>query len=125
MRQVRRIKKDDIFEVLKHVYDPDYWVLNKSIIDKGLINRDDIKITPEKITIEYTLEASFCVFASDLGVLIKYAVEKKLKKQTDVELKPSHPQAEAVNRILQNARERTLVLKKLDYHEVLKWCVRI
>lgn len=120
-----KTEKDDVFKVLKNVYDPDYYMLNKSIVDLGLIQRDDVKITRKKITIEYDLEAPFCVFGSALGVMIKYAVEKKLNKQADVKLKPSHPQSEAVNLILQNARECERMLKKLDCHEVLKWCVRI
>jgi len=105
MSRLRKIKKDDIFEVLKHVYDPEYWILNKSIIDKGLVSENDVKITNDRIDIEYDLEAFFRVFGSALGVMIKYALEKKLKRQTDVKLKPSHPQAKEVNQILCDARD--------------------
>ena len=124
MNKVREIQKDDVFAVLRHVYDPDYWVLNKSIIDKGLVHEDNVKITSDRIHVEYNLEASFCVFASEVGAMIKYALEKKLNRHTVVRLKSDHPQSEAVNRILQNDRERDKLLKKLDYCGVLVQCVR-
>ena len=125
MGRVKEIKKDDVFEVLRQVYDPDYWVLDKSIIDLGLVREDDVRLTRNRIDIAYDLEASFCVFGSEIGVMIKYALEKKLRKHTNVRLKPTHPQAKDVNRILQSDEEREKLLKRLDCCGVLQQCVRI
>lgn len=119
----RRLAKREIFEILKNVYDPDYR--DKSIIDMGLVNEDDIKIDDRGIEIEYKVTAPLCPFSSAIGVMIKYALEKKLNKRVLVKLKSEHMQAQMVNEILNNEDKRRDVLQKLESYGILKQCVKV
>lgn len=117
------MQKREIIEILRKVYDPDYR--DKSIIDFGLVAEEDIKITERGVEIEYKLTAPLCPFSSALGVMIKYALEKKLDKRVYVKLKSEHMQARVVNDILNNEKKCTDLLRKLEEYGILKHCVKV
>jgi metal-sulfur cluster biosynthetic enzyme len=123
MSKTRKIEKSHVIEVLKKVYDPDYK--DKSIIDLGLVSEDDIKVTERKIEVEYRVTAPLCPFSSAIGIMIQYALEKKLNCQVKVRMKTEHRQTSIVNEILENESKREELLKKLQAYGILQQCVRI
>lgn len=70
------MNRDEVLEVLKHVYDPDYR--DRSIADMGLVTAEDIKVMGNSVEVAYDVTAPFCPFSAAIGVMIKYALEKKL-----------------------------------------------
>jgi len=112
-----------VLEILKRVYDPDYR--DKSIVDLGLVKEDDIKIDDGGLEIEYKVTAPLCPFSSAIGVMIKYALEKSLKKPVRVKLKEGHMQSQIVNEILENEDKRRDLLQKLEHYGILQRCVKI
>ncbi len=68
--------KKEILEVLQQVYDPDY--VDRSIVDMGLVTEDDIIVKDNSIEVAYSLTAPMCPCSAAIGVMIKYALEKKL-----------------------------------------------
>ena len=92
------LKKEDVLQVLNHVFDPDYK--DKSIVEMGLVDAGDIKIDDEKIEIIYGITAPLCPFSAAIGLMIKYAVEKKLNRPVFAKIKSGHFQEAVVNEIL-------------------------
>lgn len=117
------MRKEEVLEILKKVYDPDYR--DKSIVDMGLINEEDIMIDDKGLEIEYNLTAPLCPSSSAIGVMIKYALEKKLHKPVKVKLKEEHMQSQIVNEILESEGKRRELLKKLESYGILHQCVKI
>ncbi len=112
-----------MLEILKNVYDPDYR--DKSILDLGLVQEEDIKVTDSGLEIHCNLTALLCPFSSVIGVMIKYALEKKLNKPVIVKLKERHFQSKLVNEILESEDERRDLLEKLETYGILQQCVKI
>ncbi|MFQ6124863.1 MAG: iron-sulfur cluster assembly protein [Candidatus Heimdallarchaeota archaeon] len=117
------MRKEDVLEILKRVYDPDYR--DKSIVELGLVNEEDIIIDDKGLEIEYNLTAPLCPFSSAIGVMIKYALEKKLHKPVKVKLKEGHMQSQIVNEILESEGKRRELLKKLESYGIFHQCVII
>lgn len=116
------MKSEDVLEVLKKVYDPDYRT--KSIVEMGLVGKDDIKVSDDGIEITYDLTEPMCPFSAAIGVMIKYAVEKKIDKPVRVKLK-SHLQTGVVNEILANENKQREMLEKLEQFGILQQCIRV
>lgn len=117
------MEKKQVLEILKNVYDPDYR--DKSIVELGLVNEQDIKITDNGLEIEYRVTAPLCPFSSAIGVMIQYALEKKLNQPIQVRMKGEHKQTQLVNEILGDEDKRKDLLKKLEAYGILQHCVRI
>jgi len=117
------MEKKQVLEILKNVYDPDYR--DKSIVELGLVNEQDIKITDNGLEIEYRVTAPLCHFSSAIGVMIQYALEKKLNQHIQVRIKGEHKQTQLVNEILGDEDKRKDLLKKLEAYGILQHCVRI
>lgn len=115
-------EKQQILEILKNLYDPDY--LDRSIVDMGLVGENDINIGNDKIEINYTLTAPMCPFSSAIGVMIKHILERKLSKPVEVRIKADHFQAQAVNEILENEDKRRELLEKLKSFGILEKCIK-
>ncbi len=115
--------KDDVLEVLKHVYDPDYR--NKSIVEMGLIDPEDIKIKGNSVEISYNVTAPMCPFGAAIGIMIKYALEKKLGIKAQVRMKKGNFQEDAVNEVLTDESELKALLDKLESYGMLEQCVRL
>lgn len=115
------MKGEDVLEVLKKVYDPDYR--DKSIVEMGLVGKDDIKVSDDGVEVAYDLTAPMCPFSAAIGIMIKYAIEKKFGKPVRVRLK-SHLQSSIVNEILADEDKQGEMLKKLEQFGILQLCVR-
>lgn len=117
------VDKRKILEVLNRVYDPDY--INRSVVDMGLVTEDDISITGEGIKIAYSLTAPMCPFSAAIGLMIKYALEKKLEVPVTVSLKAGHHQQEVVTELLQDQQKSQELMHKLEEFGILERCVRL
>lgn len=117
------MEKEEILDILREVYDPDYR--DRSVVDMGLVAADDIEISEERIEITYGVTAPMCPFSAALGVMMRYALEKKLDRPVAVRIKPGHLQEQVVNGILASAEKRAELLKKLEDYGLLAQCVRL
>ncbi|MCL5985768.1 MAG: iron-sulfur cluster assembly protein [Actinobacteria bacterium] len=117
------MNKTEVIEVLNRVYDPDY--VNRSIIDMGLVAEDDIIIKDSKIEVTYNLTAPMCPFSAAIGLMIKYALEKKLRVPATVRLKSGHYQEKLVAELLQDPSRLEELMCKLKEFGILERCVRI
>jgi len=115
--------KKDVIEVLNQVYDPDY--IDRSMMDMGLVTEDSITITDKEIVIIYTLTASMCPFSAALGLMMKYALEKKLKIPVTVKLKAEHYQSGVVNELLQDAEKSRELMDSIKEFGIFERCVRL
>ena len=84
------VDKRRILEILNRVYDPDYT--DRSVVDMGLVSEDDITIKDNEVGVAYGLTAPMCPFSAAIGLMIKYALEKKLEVLVNVTLKAGHRQ---------------------------------
>lgn len=117
------MNKDDVVEVLKHVYDPDYP--DRSIVDMGLVSAEDVDVRGNSVEVSYSVTAPLCPFSAAIGVMIRYALKRKLGLDARVKMKAGHLQEGVVNRILVNEPEHEELLQKLKAYGVLQRCVRI
>ena len=123
LKGLGEVGKDEVLEVLRHVYDPDY--IDTSVVDLGLINGEDIKIAGDSIEVAYKVTAPLCPFSVAIGVMIKYALEKKFGVHARVKMKSGHLQENLVSRILTDEGKQKELLKKLESYGILEQCVRI
>lgn len=115
--------KKEILEVLQQVYDPDY--VDHSIVDMGLVTEDDIIAKDNSIEVAYSLTAAMCPFSAAIGLMIKYALEKKLKVPVSVRLREGHRQEEAVAELLLDSEQSAELMRKLEEFGILERCVRL
>jgi len=123
LKRSEEVRKDEVLEVLRHAYDPDY--VNMSVVDLGLINEEDIKIIGDSIEVAYRVTAPLCPFSAAIGVMVKYALEKKFGTQVRVKMKAGHLQENLVSRIPTDERKQKELLKELESYGILQQCVRI
>jgi len=114
--------KNDVINVLNQVYDPDY--VDRSVVDMGLVTKDDITITDKAIKIAYSLTASMCPFSAALGLMMKYALETKLNIPVVINLKAGHYQNEKVNELLQDPEQSKELMEKLNELGIIERCIR-
>ncbi|MFQ5875368.1 MAG: iron-sulfur cluster assembly protein [Dehalococcoidia bacterium] len=115
--------KGKILEVLNRVYDPDY--IDRSVLDMGLVTEDDITIKDNRIEVAYGLTAPMCPFSAAIGLMIKYALEKKLGVPVTVNLKAGHHQEGVVAELLQDPQRSEELMRKLTEFGILERCVRL
>ncbi|MEW6034629.1 MAG: iron-sulfur cluster assembly protein [Chloroflexota bacterium] len=115
--------KRQVLEVLNLVYDPDY--VDRSIVDMGLVTGDDITVKDNGIEVAYSLTAPMCPFSAAIGLMIKYALEKRLGVPVTVNLKEGHRQAGTVAELLQDPQRSEELMRKLEEFGILERCVRL
>lgn len=115
--------KRDVLQVLERVYDPDY--VNRSIVDMGLVTKDDILIKDNRIKVTYGLTAPMCPFSAAIGLMIKYALEKKLSVSVTVNLKAEHHQEAVVAELLSDTEQSAELMRKLEEFGIMERCVRL
>ncbi|MBI4295552.1 MAG: DUF59 domain-containing protein [Chloroflexi bacterium] len=118
----RAIEKNEIIEILRHVYDPDY--VERSVIDMGLVTESDIRVENGEIEVIYRLSSPLCPYSAALGVMIKYALEQKLPVPVAVKLSHEHKQTEQVAEILSSEKEFAELVRKLEKSGILWRCIR-
>ncbi|MBI2854242.1 MAG: OsmC family protein [Chloroflexi bacterium] len=116
------VSKEEVMEVLKCVYDPDY--LERSLVDMGLVTMDDIEVSNGVVKVKYGLSAPICPFSAAIGLTIKHALQKRLGVEAEVRLKPGHYQYEVVNEVLSDEEKSAELMQKLKSYGVLERCVR-
>jgi metal-sulfur cluster biosynthetic enzyme len=114
--------KSDVMNVLNQVYDPDY--VNRSVVDMGLVKKRDITIADNEIKIVYSLTASMCPFSAALGLMMKYALEKKLNVPVVINLTEGHYQNKKVNEILKDPQQCQELMDKLKEFGIIERCIR-
>ncbi|MGQ9543476.1 MAG: iron-sulfur cluster assembly protein [Candidatus Bathyarchaeia archaeon] len=115
--------KGELIEVLSRVYDPEYPV---SVIDLKIVDEEDISFEDGKIKILFTPTSPFCPMGGMIGALIKYAVEKKTRREVDVSLKPgTHTQEKMLNEMLSDRKKYEGVLERLRASGIIDRCVSI
>lgn len=115
--------KREVLEVLNRVYDPDY--VDRSIVDMGLVTEDDITIKDNSLEVAYSLTAPMCPFSAAIGLMIKYALEKKLRVPVAVKLKAGHYQEGVVAELLSDPEQSAELMRKLEEFGTLERCVRL
>ena len=115
--------KREIFEVLNHVYDPDY--VDRSVVDMGLVTEDDVTVKDNDIEVAYRLTAPMCPFSAAIGLMIKYALEKKLGVPVTVNLKVGHHQEGVVTELLSDPEQSAELMRQLEEFGTLERCVRL
>lgn len=115
--------KQQIMKVLSQVYDPDY--VNRSVVDMGLVTEDDIVIKDNTIEVTYGLTAPMCPFSAVIGLMIKYALEKKLGVPVTIKLKSGHYQEKPITELLQDPSRLEELMHRLKESGLLEQCVRI
>ena len=122
-KRAETVNKAEILEVLSLVYDPDY--IERSVLDMGLATEDDITVKDNEIEVVYDLTAPLCPFTAAIGLIIKYALEKKLNVSTAVRLKRRHYQEGVVNELLQDPEKSQQLMRQFKEFGILERCVRL
>jgi metal-sulfur cluster biosynthetic enzyme len=113
--------KDTVMEVLGKVYDPEYPL---SVAELKIVEEEDIDISDEGLTVQFKPTTPYCPMGGIIGILIKYALEKKLGIPVKVKVKSgSHVQEEIFNEMLNQEDKYREILKKLEDSGILKSCV--
>lgn len=115
------VTKTKIMDILKHVYDPDYK--DKSIVEMGLVDENGISIKDDIVEVRYRVTALMCPFSAAIGVMIRYALEKKINKKVKLKLETDHQGI--VNKILEDEKRQAEVLEKLKAYGILEQCVKV
>jgi metal-sulfur cluster biosynthetic enzyme len=115
--------KDTVMEVLGKVYDPEYPL---SVTELKIVEEEDIDISDEGLTVQFKPTTPYCPMGGIIGILIKYALEKKLGIPVKVKVKSgSHVQEEIFNEMLNQEDKYREILKKLEDSGILKSCVSV
>ncbi len=113
--------KDQVLEVLKKVYDPEYPM---PITDLKIVERDDITIADDSMKVEFKPTAPYCPMGGIIGVIIKYALEKKVGRNVDVKVKSgTHAQESMLNQLLSDRKKYEETLQRLKESGMLERCV--
>jgi metal-sulfur cluster biosynthetic enzyme len=113
--------KDTVMEVLGKIYDPEYPL---SVTELKIVEEEDIDISDEGLTVQFKPTTPYCPMGGIIGILIKYALEKKLGIPVKVKVKSgSHVQEEIFNEMLNQEDKYREILKKLEDSGILKSCV--
>ncbi len=116
-------RKEEIMDILRQVYDPDYR--NLSIVEMGLVTEDDVTVVDDQAHLAYGLTAPMCPFSVAMGVMIRYALEKRLSQPVEVCLKLGHFQEDVVNQTLSDPAKCDALLERLRGYGILEQCVRV
>lgn len=113
--------KDQILEVLKKVYDPEYPM---PITDLKIVEKDDITITDDSMKVEFKPTAPYCPMGGIIGIIIKYALEKKFGRNVDVKVKSgTHAQESMLNELFSDRKKYEDTLQRLKESGMLERCV--
>ena len=66
-----------------------------------------------------------CPFGAVIGLMIKYALERKFGVSVTVSLRPGHHQEGVVAELLQDPQRRGELMRKLEEFGFLERCVRL
>lgn len=121
--RLNKLDKKEVLKVLKNVYDPEYPV---SIIELGIVKEEDITINGDKIIIQFTPTSPLCPMGGIIGIVIKYALEKKFGKDVEVEVKVkpgTHAEENLLNNLLQDRKKFEESVNRLKESGLLDNCI--
>ena len=89
------------------------------------MTEDDLRVKDNSIEVTYSLTAPMCPFSAAIGLMIKYALEKRLGVPVTVKLKAGHHQEGAVVELLSDSMQSAELMRKLKEFGILERCVRL
>jgi metal-sulfur cluster biosynthetic enzyme len=115
------MNKKEILEVLRNVYDPEFPV---SVLELGIVREEDINLDGNKPTIQFTPTSPLCPMGGIIGIVIKYALEKKFGKEFEVKVKPgTHAEENSLNNLLQDRKKFEETVNRLKESGLLDACL--
>jgi len=115
------VDKDQILEVLKKVYDPEYPM---PITELKIVEKDDITIANDTMKIEFKPTAPYCPMGGVIGIIIKYALENKFGKNVEVRVKAgTHAQESMLNVLLSDRKKYEETVERLKSSGMLERCI--
>ena len=116
------VTKQEVMDVLKKVNDPEHPI---PITDLNIVNEDSISIEGDKIKIDFRPTVPFCPMGGAIGVIIKYALEKELGKEVEVQVAcGSHAQEDMLNQMLSDRKQYEELLERLKQSGLLQTCYK-
>lgn len=108
------VTKDDVFEALKSVQDPEHPI---SITDPriGIVKKDYVNTNDESISVQFKPTVPYCPMGGLIGVLIRRRLEEVFHhKKIEVSLVPgTHSQEDAVNQMVSDDTRYNQILNKM------------
>lgn len=71
----------------------------------GLVTEDDIMVEDNGVSVAYSLTAPVYPFSAAIGLMIKYALKKKLGVRVTVNLEAEHHQERVVAELLSDPEQ--------------------
>lgn len=114
--------KAQVMGVLQKVNDPEFPM---SIVDMNIVTEDDVKVTSNKVEVEFTPTVPFCPMGGAIGVVIKYALEKELGIEANVKVKAGkHVQEAALNETLGDPEKYREAKNKFLESGLMDQCIK-
>jgi metal-sulfur cluster biosynthetic enzyme len=114
--------KQDILKVLDHILDPD--LRDRSIVEMGFVQEEDIEVTEEEIQVSYTVGGPLCPYSAAVGIIIHQTLHERFKKKIRVRMKEGHYQRDIVNQILEDETQFQDLFEKIKSQNLLSLCLR-
>jgi len=114
--------KQDILRVLDHILDPD--LRDRSIVEMGFVEEDDIEVTEEEIQVSYTVGGPLCPYSAVVGIIIHHTLNERFKRKIKVRMKKGHYQQDIVNQILEDESQFQEWFEKIKSQNLLSACLR-
>ncbi len=116
IKEKESITKESVLRVLSDLRDPE---VPRSITDLNIVSKDDIKIIPGRIIVEFTPTIPFCPLGGVIGVGIKYMLEKSFGVNALVRVKPgAHAYEHDINTMI--SENYTEELEKIKQNGLLE-----
>jgi len=115
------LDKDQVLEVLKKVYDPEYPM---PITDLKIVEKDDITIADNSMKVEFKPTAPYCPMGGVIGIIIKYALETKFGNNVEVRVKAgTHAQESMLNQLFSDRKKYEETVERLKSSGMLERCI--
>jgi len=113
--------KGQVLEILKKVYDPEYPM---PVTALKIVEEDDITIAGDSMKIEFKPTAPYCPMGGVIGIIIKYALQKKFGKNVEVRVKAgTHVQEPMLNQMLSDEKKYEETIERLRSSGMLERCI--
>jgi metal-sulfur cluster biosynthetic enzyme len=116
------ITKSDILKILNRILDPD--LKDRSIVEMGFVQEEDIQVTPDEIRVFYTVGGPLCPYSAAIGIIIHETLQERFKTHVTVRMKKGHYQQDVVNQILGNEAQFQEWFRKIQAQNLLSSCLR-
>jgi metal-sulfur cluster biosynthetic enzyme len=113
--------KDEVMKILQKVNDPEHPM---SIVDMKIVTPDDVKVSDDKVDVEFSPTVPYCPMGGAIGVVIKYALEKELGLPVTVKVKPgTHVQEELLNETFNDPTKYDQAQKRFLEMGLMEQCI--